>query len=66
MASADLSKRQRLKARLIQDSQVFHCQARRFALNGARQWIERRQRWEALLERGLAEELAQRRQELQG
>jgi len=37
----------------------------RFALNKARQWIERRQRWQALLERGLAEELAQRRQELQ-
>jgi RNA polymerase sigma-70 factor, ECF subfamily len=37
----------------------------RFALNKAHQWIERRQRWQALLERGLAEELAQRRQELQ-
>lgn len=37
----------------------------RFALNKARQWIERRQRWQALLDRGLAEELAQRRQELQ-
>jgi RNA polymerase sigma-70 factor (ECF subfamily) len=37
----------------------------RFALNKARQWIERRQRWQALLEAGLAEELAQRRQELQ-
>jgi RNA polymerase sigma-70 factor (ECF subfamily) len=36
----------------------------RFALNKARQWIERRQRWQALLEGGLAEELAQRRQEL--
>ncbi|MFM1944395.1 MAG: hypothetical protein RI897_3377 [Verrucomicrobiota bacterium] len=37
----------------------------RFALNKARQWIERRQRWQALLDNGLAEELAQRRQELQ-
>lgn len=36
----------------------------RFALNKARQWIERRQRWQALLRQGLAEELAQRRQEL--
>jgi RNA polymerase sigma-70 factor (ECF subfamily) len=34
-------------------------------LNKTRQWIERRQRWQALLEHGLAEELAQRRQELQ-
>ena len=37
----------------------------RFALNKARQWMERRQRWQALLDHGLAEELAQRRQELQ-
>jgi len=37
----------------------------RFALNKAHQWIERRQRWQGLLERGLAEELAQRRQDLQ-
>src|SRR5512136_1423323 len=37
----------------------------RFALNKARQWMERRQRWQALLEHGLAEELARRRQELQ-
>lgn len=36
----------------------------RFALNKARQWIERRQRWQALLERGVAEELARRREEL--
>ncbi len=36
----------------------------RFALNKARQWIERRQRWQALLENGLAEELAQHREEL--
>ena len=36
----------------------------RFALNKARQWIERRQRWQALLDRGLADELAQRREEL--
>ncbi|MEZ5323469.1 MAG: sigma-70 family RNA polymerase sigma factor [Verrucomicrobiales bacterium] len=37
----------------------------RFALNKARQWIERRQRWRALLDNGLAEELAERRAELQ-
>src|SRR6187401_964060 len=36
----------------------------RFALNKTRQWIERRQRWQALLAGGLAEELAQRREEL--
>src|SRR5215216_7681466 len=36
----------------------------RFALNKTKQWIERRQRWQALLERGLAEELTQRREEL--
>src|SRR5688572_10611705 len=36
----------------------------RFALNKARQWIERRQRWQALLEAGLAEELAERREQL--
>jgi RNA polymerase sigma-70 factor (ECF subfamily) len=37
----------------------------RFALNKTRQWIERRQRWQALLEGGLAEELARRREQLQ-
>jgi RNA polymerase sigma-70 factor, ECF subfamily len=37
----------------------------RFALNKTRQWIERHQRWRALLDHGLAEELAQRRQDLQ-
>lgn len=46
-------------------SQPFTPWACRFALNKARQWIERRQRWQTLLEHGLAEELAQRRQELQ-
>src|SRR5512136_3333238 len=46
-------------------AQPFTPWACRFALNKARQWIERRQRWQALLEKGLAEELAQRRQELQ-
>src|ERR1041384_8742367 len=45
-------------------AQPFTPWACRFALNKARQWIERRQRWQALLERGLAEELMQRRQEL--
>lgn len=36
----------------------------RFALNKTRQWLERRQRWRILLENGLAEELAQRREDL--
>lgn len=46
-------------------NQPFTPWACRFALNKARQWIERRQRWSALLEGGLAEELARRREELQ-
>jgi RNA polymerase sigma-70 factor (ECF subfamily) len=45
-------------------AQPFTPWACRFALNKARQWMERRQRWQALLENGLAEELAQRREEL--
>src|ERR1041385_4096429 len=45
-------------------AQPFTPWACRFALNKARQWIERKQRWQALLERGLAEELAQRREAL--
>jgi RNA polymerase sigma-70 factor (ECF subfamily) len=36
----------------------------RFALNKARQWIERRQRWKQLLNDGLAEQLVRRREEL--
>jgi RNA polymerase sigma-70 factor (ECF subfamily) len=44
--------------------QPFTPWACRFALNKTKQWIERRQRWQALLEGGLAEELAQRREEL--
>src|SRR5690349_14557951 len=36
----------------------------RFALNKARQWIERRQRWQTLLQGGLAEELLERREAL--
>lgn len=46
-------------------AQPFTPWACRFALNKARQWMERRQRWRALLDQGLAEELARRRQELQ-
>ena len=46
-------------------SQPFTPWACRFALNKARQWIERRKRWQALLDHGLAEELAQRRLELE-
>src|SRR5437764_9426741 len=45
-------------------TQPFTPWAVRFALNKTRQWIERRQRWQALLDRGLAEALAQRREEL--
>jgi RNA polymerase sigma-70 factor (ECF subfamily) len=45
-------------------NQPFTPWACRFALNKAKQWIERRQRWQTLLEHGLAEELAQRREEL--
>jgi RNA polymerase sigma-70 factor (ECF subfamily) len=45
-------------------SQPFTPWACRFALNKAKQWIERRQRWQALLDGGLADELAQRREEL--
>ena len=45
-------------------NQPFTPWACRFALYKAKQWVERRQRWLALLEGGLAEELAQRREEL--
>jgi RNA polymerase sigma-70 factor (ECF subfamily) len=45
-------------------AQPFTPWACRFALNKARQWIERRQRWQALLDHGLAEELARRREAL--
>lgn len=45
-------------------AQPFTPWACRFALNKARQWMERRQRWQVLLQGGLAEELAQRREEL--
>ncbi len=45
-------------------NQPFTPWACRFALNKTKQWIERRQRWRALLEGGLAEELARRREEL--
>src|ERR1051326_335735 len=52
------------KFELYDQAQPFTPWACRFALNKAREWIERRQRWQALLDRGLAEELIQRRQEL--
>lgn len=45
-------------------TQPFTPWACRFALNKTRQWMERRQRWQALLDNGLAEELAQRREEM--
>ena len=38
----------------------------RFALNVTRQWLDRRRRWKALLDNGLAEELAMRREQLRG
>lgn len=44
--------------------QPFTPWACRFALNKTKQWLERRQRWQALLEGGLAEELVQHREEL--
>lgn len=45
-------------------SRPFTPWACRFALNVSRQWVGRQQRWKALLDGGLAEELAQRREEL--
>ena len=45
-------------------AQPFTPWACRFALNKARQWVERRERWRALLEGGLAEQLAERREGL--
>ena len=42
-------------------AQPFTPWACRFALNKARQWVERRQRWQALLKGGLAEEVEQPR-----
>src|SRR5688500_15770753 len=45
-------------------NQPFTPWACRFALNKAKQWIERRQRWQALLANGLADELARRREDL--
>ncbi len=45
-------------------NQPFTPWACRFALNKTKQWIERRQRWQVLLEGGLVDELAQRREEL--
>src|SRR5512142_177981 len=53
------------KFELYDPAQPFTPWACRFALNKARQWIERRQRWQALLAGGLAEELARRREEIQ-
>ncbi len=45
-------------------SRPFAPWACRFALNIARQWMARRQRWKALLDGGLAQELATRREQL--
>lgn len=45
-------------------AQPFTPWACRFALNKTRQWIERHQRWHALLDGDLAEELSHRREEM--
>ena len=45
-------------------SRPFTPWACRFALNKARQWMERRRRWQALLQNGLAEEIVTRREAL--
>jgi RNA polymerase sigma-70 factor (ECF subfamily) len=45
-------------------SRPFAPWACRFALNVSKQWMARRKRWSKLLEGGLAEELAMRREEL--
>src|SRR6266436_822279 len=44
--------------------QPFTPWACRFAINIVKQWAASRQRWQSLLERGLAEELANRRDQL--
>jgi RNA polymerase sigma-70 factor (ECF subfamily) len=44
--------------------QPFTPWACRFAINIVKQWVAGRQRWQSLLERGLAEELATRRDQL--
>jgi len=44
--------------------QPFTPWACRFALNIVKQWVASRQRWQALLERDLAEELVNRREQL--
>jgi RNA polymerase sigma-70 factor (ECF subfamily) len=44
--------------------QPFTPWACRFAINIAKQWAARRQRWQSLLEPGLAEELVNRRDQL--
>ena len=46
-------------------SRPFAPWACRFALNVTRRWMARRQRWKALLQDGLAEELVSRRKQLQ-
>ena len=44
--------------------QPFTPWACRFAINIVKQWVASRQRWQSLLERGLAEELVNRRDQL--
>jgi RNA polymerase sigma-70 factor, ECF subfamily len=45
-------------------TQPFTPWACRFALNIVKQWVARQQRWQSLLDRGLAEELVNRREQL--
>lgn len=45
-------------------SRPFTPWACRFALNKTRQWMERRKRWQTLLEKGLAEDIVSRREAL--
>jgi len=45
-------------------SQAFTPWACRFALNVVKQWVSRREKWRGLLDEGLAEQLAGRREEL--
>ena len=44
--------------------QPFTPWACRFAINIVKQWVRSRERWQSLLDRGLAEELANRREQL--
>jgi DNA-directed RNA polymerase specialized sigma24 family protein len=51
-------------ARDYDAQQPFTPWAYRFAINIVKQWVRSRERWQSLLDRGLAEELANRREQL--